>query len=91
MYNYDFSKFHGIDMSKLLENIQPYTPLIPIFEMPEIAEEDTMWYCMEKQYELLKKQLDQQNRHNEILTQNYNQLKELFDLQKGEYDAAKLN
>lgn len=81
MDKYDFSKLQGFDISKTLANIQTL--------IPEIEEENTMWYRMEKQCELLKEQLEQQNKHNELLTQNYNQLKELFDLQKGEYDVAK--
>lgn len=89
MEKFDFSKLSGIDTSKFLIDLPQMMPKIPSLDLPEIAEEDTIWYRMEKQYEILRQQLEQQNKNNELLTRNYNQLKELFDLQKSEFESAK--
>lgn len=86
MDKFNMPNLSGIDIHKLMDNMQPVMPQIPLPKFPEIAFEDTVWY---EQQELLKKQINQQNTHNELLTQNYNKLQELFELQKSEYDAAK--
>lgn len=77
------------DFSKLSIPQIDYASLVQMREIPEIAEEDTIWFKMEQQHNILLQQLEQQNKSNELLIQNYNQLKDLFDLQKAEYDDAK--
>lgn len=91
MDNFDFSKLNipQIDFSKLSIPQIDYSSLIQMPEIPEIAEEDTVWYKMEQQHKVLLQQLEQQSKNNELLTQNYNQLKDLYELQKAEYDDAK--
>lgn len=77
------------DIEALINNTSRPMLNINIPKMPEFRYEDSPRYVMDRQLEEIENLNSETRQQNEILRQNYNQLKDLYDIQKEQLTTTK--